>query len=358
MTQTATATLDNKWYWLVLLLILGALIYLLSPVLTPFFIAALLAYLGDPIVDRLETLKVPRVVAVTMVFVVIFIVLIVVPIIILPILEQQLLALIRKIPKYVQWFQENVNSRFGQFISLDTLGLGKDQLQTTMAQYWKQIGGVAGNFFKTVTQSGLALIALLANMVLIPVVTFYLLRDWDTLMAKFHNLLPRQYEANITTVARESDDVLAAFLRGQLTVMFALGIVYSIGLSMTGLDLAILIGLVAGIVSFVPYLGFIVGITFASVATYFQFQDVMALLPVFAVFIVGQLLEGLFLTPKLVGDKIGLHPVAVIFSVMAGGQLFGFIGVLLALPVAAVIVVILRHMLSEYTDSSLYSRLS
>lgn len=346
---------SNKWYWLVVLAIAALLVYLLAPVLTPFLIGALLAYLGDPLVDWLETYKVPRTGAVTLVFVLIFLLLIAIPIIVLPLLQQQLAELVHKIPAYVQWFRDNVNTRIGQLINIDALGLDKDSVRQTMGKYWQQLGGFAGQFFQTMTKSGLVLAGILANIVLVPVVTFYLLRDWDDLVARVHHLIPRQYEPKIVEVAKESDAVLGEFLRGQLAVMVALGIIYSLGLSLTGLDLAILIGLTAGLVSFVPYLGFIVGITLAGVATYMQFQDLMSLLPVIAVFIVGQLLEGMVLTPKLVGDKIGLHPVAVIFAVMAGGQLFGVVGVLLALPVAAIIMVVLRHMLDQYTGSSMYS---
>lgn len=354
--MTAKKSADNKWYWLLLFSLGATLVYLLGAVLLPFLVAALLAYLGDPIVDRLEARKVPRVAAVSLVFVIIFTFLMILPLFVLPLLEQQVLTLIQKLPSYALWLETNVLSRFGSIINLETLGLSKAQLQATMSQHWLQIGGVAGNFFKTITQSGFVLVGILANAILIPVVTFYLLRDWDVLVQKVHDLLPRQYEPTISAVVRESDDVLGAFLRGQMALMLALSLVYSIGLSVIGLDLAILIGLVAGLVSFVPYLGFIVGISFACIASYMQFHELWVLLPVLVVFTVGQLLESMVLTPKLVGEKIGLHPVAVIFAVMAGGQLFGFVGVLLALPVAAVIVVILRHMLNEYTSSSLYSR--
>jgi predicted PurR-regulated permease PerM len=201
----------------------------------------------------------------------------------------------------------------------------------------------------------MALVAFVANLVLVPVVTFYLLRDWDHMVSKVHDLLPRKWEPTTVKLAKESDEVLGAFLRGQLLVMLSLAFVYSIGLMWVGLELALIIGLVAGLVSFVPYLGFIVGILMAGVAAYMQFHELSHLLWVAAVFGVGQALEGMLLTPLLVGDKIGLHPVAVIFAVMAGGQLFGFVGVLLALPVAAVIVVILRHAQDIYRQSGLYS---
>jgi predicted PurR-regulated permease PerM len=207
-----------------------------------------------------------------------------------------------------------------------------------------------------VSHSGGVIAEWLMNLLLIPVVTFYLLRDWDGLVVKVHDLLPRRIAPTAAKLATEVDTVLAAFVRGQLYVMLALGCIYSIGLWMTGLDLALLIGMLAGLVSFVPYLGAIVGIVTACVAALVQFHDLIHLVPVAIVFIIGQSLEGMVLTPMLVGDKIGLHPVAVMFAVLAGGQLFGFLGILLALPVASVIMVLLRHVHELYRDSDFYVR--
>jgi len=175
------------------------------------------------------------------------------------------------------------------------------------------------------------------------------------LVAKVHALIPRKNEKTIVMITKESDEVLGAFLRGQMLVMFVLAVIYSIGLMLIGLDTALLIGMLSGMVSFVPYLGFIIGIVVASVAALMQFQEFMPLIYVALVFLTGQMLEGMLLTPWLVGDKIGLHPVAVIFSVLAGGQLFGFVGVLLALPIAAIIAVVLRHVYERYTNSELYN---
>ena len=200
----------------------------------------------------------------------------------------------------------------------------------------------------------MVLVGWVANLVLIPVVAFYLLRDWDRLMACLRELLPRRIEPTVTALARESDEVLGAFFRGQLLVMLGLGTIYTLGLWIVGLDLALLVGLIAGLVSFVPYLGFIIGILLAGVLALIQFHDMAHLLGVVGVFAVGQAMEGMLLTPLLVGERIGLHPVAVIFAVLAGGQLFGFFGVLLALPVAAVIAVFLRHMRHHYVRSELY----
>jgi len=343
-----------KWYWLTLAVIVSLLIWILSPVLMPFVAAALLAYLGDPVVDRLEARKLPRTLAVSLVFVLIFSVIIVLPILLLPALEQQVSKLLAKLPQYADWFQVHVLSQLGQIVDNQQAGSSTDLVKSTLSKYWQQIGGFAKQILAALTHSGLAMLAFLANLVLIPVLTFYRRRDWDILVAKIHALLPRPYEPRISQIARESDAVLSEFLRGQLLVMIALAIIYALGLSLLGLDFALLIGLLAGLVSFVPYLGFIVGIGLAGAAAAFQFHDFQHVVGVLAVFAVGQTLEGMVLTPKLVGEKIGLHPVAVIFAVMAGGQLFGVFGVLLALPVAAVIVVLLRHVREFYTQSGMY----
>lgn len=343
-----------KWYWLSLGIIVAFLIWLLSPVLMPFISAALLAYLGDPVVDRLEARKVPRGLAVSIVFVCIFSVIILLPIVLLPVLEKQLGSLIDKLPLYADWIQHKLLDQLGQVVNGEAGSSGKDLLKSTLSKYWQQLGGVAQQILGALTHSGLAMLAFLTNLVLIPVLTFYLLRDWDILVAKVHALLPRRYEPRISSIARESDAVLSEFLRGQLLVMMALATIYALGLSLLGLDFGLLIGLLAGLVSFVPYLGFIVGIALAGTACAFQFQDLSHLLGVVAVFAVAQGLEGMVLTPKLVGEKIGLHPVAVIFAVMAGGQIFGMFGILLALPVAAVVVVLLRHVREFYTQSGMY----
>ena len=180
------------------------------------------------------------------------------------------------------------------------------------------------------------------------------MRDWDSLMARLVALVPRDMEREVRRLAGECDEVLSAFLRGQMLIMVILGLVYAIGLFFVGLDLAFLIGMIAGLASIVPYLGFIVGFGAAAVAALFQFGDPLMLVWVLAVFGVGQALEGMVLTPLLVGDRIGLHPVAVIFAILAGGQLFGFVGILLALPVAAVVMVFVRHLHGRYLASEYY----
>ncbi|HKJ70667.1 MAG TPA: AI-2E family transporter [Gammaproteobacteria bacterium] len=343
--------------WLALVGAVGAawLLYLLGPVLTPFLAAGLLAYLGDPLVDRLEARGAPRTAGVVIVFAVLAAVFLLLLLLLVPLLDDQIRTLVHQLPAYFRWVEGTVLPWLSAHLGLRPDWSALDSLRDSIREHWQAAGGVAAGVVRSVSSSGLALMGWAANLVLIPVVTFYLLRDWDRLVAGIRALLPRPWEPTVARLARESDEVLAGFLRGQLLVMVSLGLIYATGLWLTGLDLAFLIGLLAGLVNFVPYLGFILGIVLAGVAMLVQTGgDVLALLPVAGVFLVGQVLEGTVLTPMLVGDRVGLHPVAVIFAVLAGGQLFGFVGVLLGLPAAAVIAVFLRHARQRYLDSDLY----
>ena len=345
---------SQKWMLIVTGLGLSLLLYLLAPILTPFFIAALLSYLGDPLVDRLEQWKLSRTLSVVIVFVGLFLVILLIVLLLVPMLEHQISYLIGQFPKYIDVIQHQLLPGLVEKLGIQADMLDMNLLKQTISEHFQQAGGIVMSIFSSVTQSGLTIMAWLANLLLIPVITFYLLRDWDILVARIDELLPREYEPIIARLSRESDDVLAAFLRGQLLVMLALAAIYSIGLWIVDLKLALLIGTLAGLVSFVPYLGFIVGIVAASIAMLLQTHELLQLLPVFVVFGIGQALEGMVLTPWLVGDRIGLHPVAVIFAVLAGGQLFGFIGILLALPVAAVIAVLVRHAHQRYMTSTIF----
>jgi predicted PurR-regulated permease PerM len=345
----------QKWLALALAAAGGWLLYLLAPVLTPFLTAALLAYLGDPLVDRLEARGAPRSLGVTLVFLLLILVLLLLLLLLIPLLDNQIRTLVRQLPAYFAWFEGTVLPWLAAHLNLEPDWSALETLKDSIRQHWQSAGGIAAGVVESVSRSGLALVGWAANLVLIPVVTFYLLRDWDHLMGRIRELVPRAWEPTVVRLARESDDVLAGFLRGQLLVMLSLGVIYAGGLWLAGLDLAFLIGFVAGLVNFVPYLGFILGLALATVAMLVQTGgDLLALLPVVGVFMVGQVLEGTILTPLLVGDRVGLHPVAVIFAVLAGGQLFGFVGVLLGLPVAAVIAVFVRHAHQRYLESDLY----
>ena len=346
---------SSKGIWLAIFVVVSILIYLLAPILMPFISAAVLAYIADPLVDKLEK-KMSRSIAVSVVFFVLSLSAILVLLIILPLVEKQIVVLAEKLPLYIDRAQNYLLPLLKDKFDFDVARFDLNMLKQSFSEYWKAAGGIAANIVSSISHSGIVLVGWIANFLLMLVVTFYLLRDWDILVAKVHALIPRNNEKVIVVIAKESDEVIGAFFRGQMLVMLALSVVYTVGLMIVGLDTALLIGVLSGIVSFVPYLGFIVGIAIASIAALMQFQEAMPLLYVAIVFLTGQMLEGMLLTPLLVGDKIGLHPVAVIFAVLAGGQLFGFVGILLALPVAAVIAVVLRHAHESYTQSELYAK--
>ena len=345
---------SQRWLALAGVVLAGGVLYLLAPVLTPFAVAALLAYMGDPLVDQLEQTRLSRTGAVVTVFVVIFTVLLTAALVLVPLLEQQLVSLVRRLPRYLDWVQTNLVPALMTNLGVEREVVALTAVKDAVVRNWQQAGGMLIGLVADVSKSGVAVAGWAANGILVPVVTFYLLRDWDLLVARVHELIPRQFETGVSRLAKDCDSVLAEFFRGQVLVMVALALIYVVGLSIVGLELALLIGLIGGLVSFVPYLGFLVGIVMASVAAFFQFQELLPLVYVAIVFGIGQLIEAMLLTPLLVGDRIGLHPVAVIFAVLAGGQLFGFFGVLLALPAAAVIMVLLRYLHDRYLMSDLY----
>ncbi|MGE3919356.1 MAG: AI-2E family transporter [Gammaproteobacteria bacterium] len=342
-------------WWLVGIIAFSLLfLYLLSPILTPFFLAGLLAYLTDPLVNRLVAFKLPRPWAVTIVFIFIIIMILLMLFLIVPLLERQIVILIKQIPTALNWIQQVVLPWASTLGVPDVTNFA--DVKTLLQQHWAQASNVATFLLRTITHSSYTLFVFLLNLILVPVVTFYLLRDWDNVLNGIHRLLPRSIEPLTVNLVSQCDEVIGAFFRGQFLVMIALGLYYSVALSMMNLDLALLIGMIVALISIVPYLGFTVGILLAALAAFIQFQDGWHVFYVAIIFAIGHLLENYILYPKLVGGRIGLHPVAVIFSILAGGQLFGFLGVLLALPVAAVIMVMVRYMIDHYYKSDWYSR--
>lgn len=343
-----------RWQLLALVLVVGFVIWLLAPVLTPFVVAAAFAYLFDPLVDRLERLRLSRGFATAIVFVALFVLIILVTLQVVPYLQRQVSTLVAKLPQWIEWLQNDavvwLNAQFGLELEVpDT-----QQLVALVQQHWREAGGAAAAVVVKVSSSGFAIIAGITHFVIIPIAFFYLLRDWDVMIERIRELLPRSTEPTITRLARESDDTLGGFVRGQLSVMLVLGVLYAAGLRVVGLEVGPLIGFVAGLISFVPYLGAIVGVLAGAIAAYVQFHDWLHVILVLIVFSIGHLLEGYVLVPRLIGGKIGLHPLAVIFAILAGGELFGFLGVLLALPIASVIMVLLRYAHERYRGSTLY----
>ena len=348
-------TLNQRYMIAAVALALFLVVHFLGPVLTPFVVSMVLAYLGDPLTDWLESRGLSRTLSVVCVFILIFTLIIGMLLIIIPTLVHQIKTVIDLLPELEVWIEGNLLPYLQKYISVDGSMVDLAQLSKKLSEQWQKAGGLLASLGVSVSRSSMALMGFAANLFLVPVVAFYLLRDWDKMMASLGMLLPRNVEPVAVSLLKECDEVLGAFFKGQLMVMVALGVVYSLGLGLIGLEFAILIGMLAGLASIIPYMGFALGFAAALIVALFQFDGLSGMAMVVAVFVFGQAMEGWVLTPMLVGDKIGLHPVAVIFALMAGGQLFGFIGLLIALPMAAIIMVLLRHLHRNYKASDLYS---
>lgn len=354
--DNALATFLRRLQWGMVAFATGWLIWLLAPVLTPFVLAALLAWLGDPLVDRLQRQGRSRNIAVLVVFSLMSIIVLIALLLLVPLLQRQVVTLVSSLPSYRDWFIGTAlpwaEARTGLEL---TAWLDPSRLFELIRTHWEEAGGMATTMLGYVSRSGFALLGWAVNLVLLPVLTFFFLRDWDNFVQRAAALVPRDHKATVLRLTRESSGMLSGFLRGQLLVMLILGVLYGLGLWAVGLNLGILIGLIGGLLTFVPYLGPAAVIVLGSIAALVEYGDWKHLAGVALVFGVGQLIESYWLTPKLVGDRIGLHPLAVIFAVLAGGQLFGFVGMLLALPVAAVANVLLRYAHEKYMHSRLHA---
>lgn len=337
---------DLRVNWLIAIVVTGWLFYMLAPVLTPFVAAALLAYMGDPLADRLQKMKLPRTLAVATVFLITFLVLALLVLLVGPLIKTQISALFKALPDIARQVEQVWLPTLLGWMRIeagDDVGVG-----AFLARYSDMVGSWSGKILLSVSKSGGVLAAAVLSLFLIPILTFYLLRDWDTILLHMGALVPESQRDTVFQLARETDDVLSAFLRGQILVMAALALIYSLGLSLVGLKFAVAIGVVSGLVSFVPYLGFVFGIALAGLTVALEPSPLWPLVGIVVTFTLAQVIEGSVLTPKLVGDRIGLHPVIVIFAVAAGGQLFGFFGILLALPAAAVLSVLVRFAYHRY----------
>lgn len=325
----------------------------LGPVLTPFLIGAILAYLGTPLVTWAAGRGVPRALATTLVVALFGLLLLALFLVLVPLVQAEVMLAARRLPdvaaqamaQATPWLQQH----FGVTPSFDL-----ESLKTLVSENMDDARALSLRLLSGVTAGGLIVVSVLVNVVLIPVVMFYLLRDWGMIAERLDTLVPRAWHARVRTIVADIDRVLAEFLRGQLSVMLVLAVYYAVALWLAGLDRAFAIGLLTGLLVFIPYVGFGLGLALGVVAALLQWSGWPGFLAVLAVYGVGQLLEGYVLVPYLVGDRIGLHPLAVIFALLAFGQLFGFAGVLLALPVSAALLVGLRHLRVAYLASPVY----
>ena len=334
-------------------------LYLLKPVVLPFVAAFLVAYLFSPLVDKIHKIGLPRWLAISIVFIGIGVVLTLAMWYLVPLVWQQLMYARDSIPAGIHWLNYTFLPWVSQTFSVEPMEIDTQQMSTVVMEYIQtnySADSIQAMLLK-VAQSGLNFIQIGGTVVLIPIIAFYFLLDWDRMLDNMRRLIPRPYEKSTLHIVGECHSVLGAFVKGQFLVMFLLGTVYAVGLQIIGLEVGLIIGMVAGLASIIPYLGFAVGMIAAVIATLFQFGiDWMQLVLVGVVFMIGQAVEGYVLQPFLLGDKIGLSPVAVVFAVLAGAQLAGFLGMLIALPVAAIIVVLLRHARDCYEKSRIYGQ--
>lgn len=339
------------WY-LVAGVVAGLILYLVAPILSPFLFAAVLAYICLPLVDRLAT-RLPRWLAVSIVLVLLLLGLSLLVLIVAPMVERQFAALLQNVPDYLDW----VRKHFLPWLSSTTgveLHLDIEQAKQALADSLRADNNVLEALLPQLTTGGAALIGFFTAVLLVPVMLFYFLRDWHEFMRRIEDLIPRRSHPWAVSFGGEINNVLGEFLRGQIAVILIMCVYFVAALWMAGLEYSLPIGMLAGLLVFVPYLGALVGMLLATLAGVNQFDSIFGLIGVWVVFGIGQLLEGFVVTPWLVGHRIGLHPVAVIFALLMFGHLFGFFGVLLALPASAALLVALRHLRAQYLASDLY----
>jgi len=340
--------------WAISLLVFLVLLYVLRGVLAPFVAGMAVAYFVDPVADKLEEWGLSRTLATTAITLTFFIVAIAGIATILPILTSQAIGFAGRVPMYFEQLRSVIEPVVRQ-ISLDISDENLKQIVASAQGFTKQALSVLSDLFKSVVSGGAAVIDVVSVLVLTPLVTFYLLRDWDLLVARIDGWLPRKSAPIIREQFILIDETLAGFVRGQASVCLVLGVFYAVGLSIVGLEFGLMVGLGTGFLSFIPYVGPMIGLIVGLCIALVQFNEWVPIVIVVAIFLTGQNAESYILTPRLVGKRIGLHPVWLIFALMAGGSLAGFTGVLLAVPIAAIVGVLIRFGLTEYLKSVLYT---
>ena len=355
MTEINRATLQrNLIFWLAAFVLFGIFLFVFRGILLPFVAGMALAYFLDPVADRLEKWGLSRLLA-TLVILVAFVAIFIVAIIgLVPLLASQANQFIENVPDYLSKLQELVSPSDAAWIK-DWIGTELPNLKTSFASLLSQGAGILGTFFLQIWNSGMALVNIASLLVVTPVVAFYLLLDWDRMTATVDSWIPRNHVEDVREISRDMNKAIAGFVRGQGTVCIILGTYYGIGLTLTGLNFGLLIGLFAGVISFIPYVGSFIGLVLSFGVALVQFwPDYLHIALVLIVFFTGQFFEGNILQPKLVGTSVGLHPVWLMFALFAFGSLFGFVGLLVAVPASAAIAVLVRFGLKRYLESDYY----
>ena len=361
MSLSFTPEQKQSWLWLGVATTIVLGLVLVGPVLTPFIAAAILAYALNPAVDwltrhRLGRLHIPRTLAVSIVLLLLLAALLGLVLVVVPVMEIEFNQMREQIPTMLTRLNAILSPKLREFgigVRLDGAGLQKllnHQLAVSGDEIWAAV-------LASARVGGLAVLGWLATFILIPVVLFYLLMDWHLLVHRISETIPRRWLGRTEDLAEEVDSLLAQYLRGQLAVMITLAAFYSIGLLLVGLEVALPVGILTGLLVFIPYIGFGLGLILALLAALLQYDTLQGIMLVSAVYGVGQVIESAFLTPRLVGERIGLHPLIVIFALLAFGQVFGFVGILLALPASAILSVAFKHLRQHYLNSNFYNRI-
>ncbi|CCV12877.1 AI-2E family transporter [Mesorhizobium sp. STM 4661] len=342
------------FFWLATAVLLALFLYVFSDILLPFVAGMVLAYFLDPVADRLQRLGLSRLMATVVILIAFIVVLVLAFVILVPVLASQMADFASKLPEYLTRLQSLITSFDPQWLEqkfgVDANGL-RDGLNSLLTSGF----GLLTTVFTSIWSSGVALVSVVSLFVVTPVVAFYMLLDWDRMVAIVDSWVPRDYVKTVRTIANDINTATAGFVRGQGTLCLVLGAMYATGLTLTGLNFAILIGLFAGLISFIPYVGSLTGLVLAVGVAFVQFwPDWTMVAAVAGVFFVGQFIEGNILQPRLVGKSVGLHPVWLMFALFAFGALFGFVGLLIAVPASAAVAVLVRFAIARYLESPLY----
>ena len=354
MTPSATPspTIRQVLPWIASIAVVGLLCWLLAPVLTPFLIAAIIGYILNPGVDWMQKRRIPRWLGTTIMLVVLTVLVILLVLIVVPVLQKEFMTAKEKLPQLLTQMQNGLAPRLSAWFGVD-IQFSTEAIRSYLSEHldFENLGTSALAYLRV---GGAVALSLLANAFLVPIVLFYLLIDWHMVWARLGKLIPRSLHARLGTMTGEVDQVLAQFLRGQLMVMAILAVYYAVALSIARFDGALPIGILTGLLVFIPYVGFASGLVLALLGALLQFGNLYGFAAVAVIYGIGQIVESVFLTPRLVGTNIGLHPLVVLFALLAFGELFGFFGILLALPVSAIIAVALRHLKRTYFESDFY----
>ena len=345
---------DARWWsWLAIAIAIGGILYLLSPILAPFLAGAILAYILNPLVARISGSRVRRTVAVVFVLFLALLAVVALFFIIVPLFSKEVRLLAEKMPGMIEWLNQTAAPWLSAHLGIE-MQFDLDSLKDVVTEALQANQDLIPKLLGSLQIGGMKLLGIVVNLLLIPVVLFYLLRDWNQMIAWADGLIPRHLHERARKIFKEIDAVLAEFLRGQVTVMLVMAVYYVVALWVANLQFALPIGLLTGLLVFIPYVGAVTGFVLGTLAAILQFESLPGVAWVWLAFAIGQTLEGTLVTPTLVGERIGLHPVAVIFALLAFGSLFGFFGVLLALPASAALLVALRQLRATYLASALY----